>query len=159
MSDNCFGCHGPLVSGKVVTALGQRWHKDCFKCYECRHLITAAVFTESDGYPLCSDCAEKKGGITGTRSCCICHNIITDAESVTHPVSDLPAHAACVKCAGCREVIRSDVVTQGQDLFHPACAKQGLGKPCAVCFSALSGKVYTVDGDSFHELCFEARQK
>ncbi|KAH0826635.1 hypothetical protein J3R83DRAFT_5002 [Lanmaoa asiatica] len=35
---SCGGCNGPII-GRIVSAMGQRWHPNCFKCTICNELL------------------------------------------------------------------------------------------------------------------------
>jgi len=48
----CASC-GEKIKGQVMTALGKKWHPDCFKCGKCDLKITGAFF-HKDGVPFCS---------------------------------------------------------------------------------------------------------
>lgn len=153
MSDVCGGCKQPLVTGRVIRALDRRWHKDCFKCGECKQPIVDPVFTELKRQPLCTKCAEKKGGIHENDPCGVCGAKL-GLESVEHPLSGKSVHAGCLKCAVCNKLLEAQVVVKDKELCHPGCAQQSLAKPCVVCGKALEGTTFTVEGRSYHELCY-----
>ncbi|KAF9513816.1 hypothetical protein BS47DRAFT_1295829 [Hydnum rufescens UP504] len=48
----CSGCREPIV-GRIVSAMGQRWHPTCFKCVECGELLEHVSSYEHDGLPYC----------------------------------------------------------------------------------------------------------
>ena len=49
---SCGGCGGPIV-GRIVSAMGQRWHPNCFKCTICNELLEHVSSYERDGRPYC----------------------------------------------------------------------------------------------------------
>ncbi|KAF8552092.1 LIM-domain-containing protein [Imleria badia] len=49
---SCGGCNGPIV-GRIVSAMGQRWHPNCFKCTICNELLEHVSSYEHDGRPYC----------------------------------------------------------------------------------------------------------
>lgn len=153
MSDVCGGCKQPLVSGRIVKALERRWHKDCFKCRECKQPILDPTFTELDNQPLCAKCAESKGGIRENDPCGICGAKL-GPESVEHPLTKKLVHGTCLRCAICQKVLDTQVVMKDKELCHPGCAQQSLAKPCVVCGKALHGTTFTVEGRSYHQTCF-----
>ncbi|RKO92858.1 transforming growth factor beta-1-induced transcript 1 protein-like protein, partial [Blyttiomyces helicus] len=48
----CFGCAKPLLAD-YVTAVGQKWHRECFGCAECGRILTSDGFFEHDGRAYC----------------------------------------------------------------------------------------------------------
>lgn len=49
---SCGGCNGPIV-GRIVSAMGQRWHPNCFRCTTCNELLEHVSSYEHDGRPYC----------------------------------------------------------------------------------------------------------
>ncbi len=55
-SDRCAKCDKPFAAGKVVTALGKRFHTTCFCCTTCaRPFRNDESILMADGEPYCSD--------------------------------------------------------------------------------------------------------
>lgn len=48
----CGGCGGPIV-GRIVSAMGVRWHPGCFRCSDCNSLLEYVSSYERDGKPYC----------------------------------------------------------------------------------------------------------
>jgi hypothetical protein len=48
----CGGCSGPIV-GRIVSAMGVRWHPGCFRCSDCNDLLEYVSSYERDGKPYC----------------------------------------------------------------------------------------------------------
>ena len=48
----CGGCGGPII-GRIVNAMGQRWHPGCFKCTMCDELLEHVSSYESGGKAYC----------------------------------------------------------------------------------------------------------
>ena len=48
-ADACADCGRPTGVGTTITALGKRWHSDCFKCAKCRRLIAEDTFSTQNG--------------------------------------------------------------------------------------------------------------
>nr|XP_022920303.1 leupaxin-like [Onthophagus taurus] len=53
----CKICGHP-ISDKVIVALGEKWHPECFKCYKCDAVITDDMFQVENDKPICQKCAE-----------------------------------------------------------------------------------------------------
>jgi hypothetical protein len=48
----CGGCDGPII-GRIVSAMGARWHPQCFRCTVCNELLEHVSSFEHDGRPYC----------------------------------------------------------------------------------------------------------
>jgi len=53
----CAGCGQKLV-GQFISAMGQKWHKNCFVCSSCQQPF-AGGYAEKNGMPYCSNCIQK----------------------------------------------------------------------------------------------------
>jgi len=51
----CAGCNKP-ITGPVLKALDDTWHKKCFVCAKCGQPITGDFSSTPDGKPLCPNC-------------------------------------------------------------------------------------------------------
>jgi hypothetical protein len=49
---SCAGCSGPII-GRIVSAMGQRWHPECFRCSACNELLEHVSSFEHEGKPYC----------------------------------------------------------------------------------------------------------
>lgn len=49
---SCGGCGGMIV-GRVVSAMGVRWHPGCFRCCLCNELLENLSSYEKDGRSFC----------------------------------------------------------------------------------------------------------
>ncbi|KDQ07347.1 hypothetical protein BOTBODRAFT_192476 [Botryobasidium botryosum FD-172 SS1] len=48
----CAGCECPIV-GRIVSAMGRRWHPTCFKCVDCGDLLEHVSSFEHEGKAYC----------------------------------------------------------------------------------------------------------
>ena len=48
----CGGCNGSIV-GRIVSAMGSRWHPACFRCTVCNELLEHVSSYEHEGRPYC----------------------------------------------------------------------------------------------------------
>lgn len=49
---SCAGCCGPII-GRIVSAMGQRWHPECFRCSACNELLEHVSSFDHEGKPYC----------------------------------------------------------------------------------------------------------
>ncbi|KIJ32176.1 hypothetical protein M422DRAFT_35973 [Sphaerobolus stellatus SS14] len=74
----CYGC-GRGIVGRIVSAMGGRWHPACFRCCECGELLEHVSSYEHEGQPYCHlDYHEKFAP-----QCYHCHTPIIDEHFVT----------------------------------------------------------------------------
>jgi len=62
----CAGC-GKKLSGAFVTAVGSKWHKECFVCISC-HQPFSSGYAEKDGQAYCPSCIQKVTPRTTTKT-------------------------------------------------------------------------------------------
>lgn len=48
----CGGCDGAII-GRIVSAMGVRWHPGCFRCTVCNELLEHVSSFEHEGMPYC----------------------------------------------------------------------------------------------------------
>ena len=48
----CGGCNGSII-GRIVSAMGSRWHPACFRCTVCNELLEHVSSYEHEGQPYC----------------------------------------------------------------------------------------------------------
>ncbi|KAL7420251.1 hypothetical protein Q5752_005220 [Cryptotrichosporon argae] len=48
----CAGCGEPII-GRILSAMGHRWHPQCFKCDKCGHLLEHVSSYEHEGRAYC----------------------------------------------------------------------------------------------------------
>ena len=48
----CGGCDGAII-GRIVSAMGVRWHPGCFRCTVCNELLEHVSSYEHEGWPYC----------------------------------------------------------------------------------------------------------
>ena len=48
----CGGCDGSII-GRIVSAMGSRWHPACFRCAVCNELLEHVSSYEHEGQPYC----------------------------------------------------------------------------------------------------------
>lgn len=56
--NRCSRC-GEIISGKFITALGEKWHEDHFTCELCGLQLNGGSFFKRQGKPYCKPCNEK----------------------------------------------------------------------------------------------------
>ncbi|XP_028170531.1 LIM domain kinase 1-like, partial [Ostrinia furnacalis] len=91
---NCAGCLNDIGDDDYVSALGQEWHKDCFRCSVCDAALSSWYF-EKAGLLFCqSDYWARYG-----ESCQQCTQVITGPVMSAGEHRFHPECFACVSCA------------------------------------------------------------
>lgn len=57
--EDCARCGNPLA-GKFLTAVGKKWHNECFRCSKCNKNLQGVGFVLRNNLPVCGDCKDKK---------------------------------------------------------------------------------------------------
>jgi len=108
----CAACNQIVVS--PIVALGNLYHRECFKCAACHELIESnesfAVMTDDDGqrFPMHKKCYSDLYGL----KCTVCHCVIEGDSNgrvsyIKHPFFQevmCPSHTNQRKCTGCHRV-------------------------------------------------------
>lgn len=117
----CVACKKPIEKGGV-TSNDRKWHGDCFKCVDCKKVITNFIFLESNGHVLCQYCTKKRGIAEGLE-CYTCGKPIS-VDGVTDPVSNRQVHVHCLVCSHCKQAVGGSgtCVQRGTQVLHKECA-------------------------------------
>jgi len=107
-SKKCAGCSKPLKEDGFF-ALGQLYHKNCFRCKFCKKRLGEKFFVKA-GAGCCGECYS-------TTRCAVCKEVITEGH-VTF--GELSIHSKCMKCQVCGEQVVDKYLTY-KDL--PICEK------------------------------------
>lgn len=152
----CAGC-GNTIAGRVVNAMGHRWHPDHFACAHCGENLEHVAFYEHGGSPYCHlDYHE-----LFSPKCAYCNtpveeNVISALGKHYHQL-----HFFCRDCgdpfagAGSNATIKPFIVEEG----HPYCEKchtKRFAPKCGGCKKPIvggSGYVTALD-KNWHEDCF-----
>lgn len=150
--NSCQECKEPLENGKPLTDAMKtgRWHKECFKCRDCRKVITSYMFQDVEGVPLCIACAKK---------ICVACKLPTQPNKGAVSSGDKKWHKECFKCNDCKKVITNFIFIEheGHVLCQYCTKKRGIaeGVDCHKCGKAISvdGVVDPVSGQQVHVHC------
>ncbi|XP_030754913.1 LIM domain kinase 1 isoform X2 [Sitophilus oryzae] len=93
----CSGCLNLLDDEEVISALGQEWHTDCFRCSACDAALSSWYF-EKDGLLFCKDDYWTRYG----EACQQCSQIITGPVMVA---GEHKFHPECFCCGSCGSFI------------------------------------------------------
>jgi len=55
----CAQCVKPIAGGRVINALGKKWHTNCFRCEGCKRELLGISYAEVNGKAYCPPCDEK----------------------------------------------------------------------------------------------------
>jgi uncharacterized CHY-type Zn-finger protein len=118
----CMSCKLPTLPNKgAVTSNDRKWHKECFKCGDCKKVITNFIFIEHEGQILCQYCTKKRGIAEGV-DCVKCGKAIS-VDGVVDPISNKQVHVHCLVCNFCKQAVTGGTCVQrGQQVLHKECA-------------------------------------
>jgi len=114
--DNCCLNCKKEIRGYFITALGGKWHEECFVCAECRAVVDTKVtktFVPKNGYPLCKACTVKLQPATAdlpeTQTCPICGSKIS-GKFIIVPEEQRSYHVTCFTCFKCKGSLENGYV-------------------------------------------------
>lgn len=93
----CSSCLNDLARGSFISALGQDWHIECFRCSVCDGLLSNWYF-EKDGLLFCRDDYWQRFG----DACQQCSASITGPAMIA---GDHKFHPECFCCSMCHQYI------------------------------------------------------
>jgi uncharacterized CHY-type Zn-finger protein len=97
----CSKCFNPISIGKLITFDSKKYHSDCFRCSQCRKLLTNEKdLRQHNSNPCCVECFNQRFA----PRCSKCSRPITDRYTV---FKDRQYHIDCFVCAKCHRIISS----------------------------------------------------
>ncbi|CAG7817040.1 unnamed protein product [Allacma fusca] len=157
----CAGCSMPIKQN-ITRVMGKTWHPQCFRCIECKKVLTPTTYFEKNGFPYCEDdfhkkfspkCAGCKAPIKENPTnamgktwhpqcfkCAVCSKKLSPSNFFERdgiPYCEDDYHNKfSPKCAGCAAPIKENPLHAMNKTWHPNCFK------CAVCGKKLSPSNY-----------------
>ncbi|XP_055592053.1 LIM domain kinase 1 isoform X2 [Uranotaenia lowii] len=116
---SCASCCNGLDEQEIISALGQEWHADCFRCSVCDTHLCSWYF-EKDGMLFCKDDYWQKYG----EHCQQCNQIISGPVMVA---GDHKFHPECFRCDACKNYIgdkETYALVERSKLFCGQCYKR-----------------------------------
>ena len=119
VAKKCARCSKP-ITGKVIKALDQSWHPECFTCKACGKAL--GKFAQKDGQPYCRQDYLRLFGTV----CAGCGEGIEGKVVSTGVEGASKYHPECFKCGMCSKQIVGPFVcgASGQVLCSTECAQQ-----------------------------------
>ena len=128
----CPTCGKAVMFTERFTALGQVYHKLCFKCMNCGVIIGGGDYCDHNNKPLCHSCYEQLYG-TGFNKAAY-----TEKEGYHREENEQ------------KTKVLSKAAEAIQESFRPAAVK------CATCGKTVyPAELLTFHGNSYHKLCFK----
>ncbi|KAJ3436181.1 lim domain family [Anaeramoeba flamelloides] len=155
MSKRCPKCNRAVYFNEKITALGNDWHKTCFKCTSCNKRLVAGAFNEHDNDPYCKKCYNNNfrgtGYGSGGLSSYTDHTevkkkmgITTDRNQTTQRKSYGQNTQNFSSCKSCSKPITGDIMCVDGDDYHESCFK------CAKCRNLLKNVEFFKEGRFYY---------
>ncbi|XP_065194282.1 LIM and senescent cell antigen-like-containing domain protein 1 [Sycon ciliatum] len=141
----CGGC-GKFVIGRVIKALGQSWHPDCFRCINCDKSLADVGFVKMYGRPYCKPChAELKD--SGKHICQKC-NLPIHGDHITYKYNIVhPHHFNCKQCA---KPLTAQCKIRDDELYCLRCYDKLESAICGACRRPIEGRIIHALGKMWH---------
>ncbi|KAL4608858.1 LIM and senescent cell antigen-like-containing domain protein 1 [Arapaima gigas] len=143
-------CHqcGEFIIGRVIKAMNNSWHPDCFCCDICQAILADVGFVKNAGRHLCRPChnREKARGL-GKYICQKCHAIIDEQPLI---FKNDPYHPDHFSCTNCGKELTADARELKGELYCLPCHDK-MGVPiCGACRRPIEGRVVNAMGKQWH---------
>ncbi|KAM5252642.1 LIM and senescent cell antigen-like-containing domain protein 1 isoform 2-T3 [Hipposideros larvatus] len=144
-------CHqcGEFIIGRVIKAMNNSWHPECFRCDLCQEVLADIGFVKNAGRHLCRPChnREKARGL-GKYICQKCHAIIDEQQPLIF--KNDPYHPDHFNCANCGKELTADARELKGELYCLPCHDK-MGVPiCGACRRPIEGRVVNAMGKQWH---------
>ncbi|CAG8623096.1 15415_t:CDS:2 [Dentiscutata erythropus] len=174
---DCAGC-GKTIAGKVLTAMGKKWHPEHFSCKHCGITLEYVAFFEKDGYPYCHldyhelfspKCGHCGNTIEGPFITALgkswhqghffCRECGNPFESGGFMVNDGFPYCEkdwikkfAPKCKGCQEPIRGEFMSALDGMWHRECFV------CKACKTPFNSSYYYIhEGNPYCDTHYRER--
>ncbi|XP_016529372.1 LIM and senescent cell antigen-like-containing domain protein 1 isoform X5 [Poecilia formosa] len=143
-------CHqcGEFIIGRVIKAMNNSWHPECFCCDLCQAVLADVGFVKNAGRHLCRPChnKEKARGL-GKYVCQKCHAIIDEQPLL---FKNDPYHPDHFNCNNCGKELTADARELKGELYCLPCHDK-MGVPiCGACRRPIEGRVVNAMGKQWH---------
>ncbi|XP_064638177.1 LIM and senescent cell antigen-like-containing domain protein 1 isoform X3 [Lineus longissimus] len=144
----CCGKCREFIVGRVIKAMNNNWHPDCFRCELCTGPLADAGFVKNAGRALCRECnAKEKASGTGKYVCHKCHAIIEEGHLKFKGEVYHPYHFNCTSCG---IELNSDAREKNLELYCLRCHDK-MGIPiCGACRRPIEERVVHALGKAWH---------
>ncbi|XP_019384025.1 PREDICTED: LIM and senescent cell antigen-like-containing domain protein 2 [Crocodylus porosus] len=139
---------GEFIIGRVIKAMNNSWHPECFCCDICQQVLADIGFVKNAGRHLCRPChnREKARGL-GKYICQKCHAIIDEQPLI---FKNDPYHPDHFNCANCGKELSADARELKGELYCLPCHDK-MGVPiCGACRRPIEGRVVNAMGKQWH---------
>lgn len=145
----CCGSCSQFIIGRVIKALNNSWHPNCFNCQLCERPLADQGFIKNNGRALCHDCnVLEKEASSGKYICTKCKSYID--EPVPLKFRGEPYHAYHFNCNSCGVELRNDARQVKESLYCLKCHDK-MGIPiCGGCRRPIEERVVTALGKHWH---------
>ncbi|XP_050044255.1 LIM and senescent cell antigen-like-containing domain protein 1 [Dermacentor andersoni] len=144
----CCGKCGEFIIGRVIKAMNNNWHPQCFRCEICTIPLADQGFIKNAGRALCHECnAKEKAAACGKYICYKCHGIIDDMPL---KFRSEPYHPYHFNCTACGVELTAEAREVKGDLYCLRCHDK-MGIPiCGACRRPIEERVVTALGKNWH---------
>lgn len=132
------------IEDRIITALGKKWHPNCFTCSTCNQPFPGGSFFERDGFPYCSEHFH-------SNSRQICGGCQKPVVGETVNAGGQAFHPDCFVCNYCRKAFTDSSFHQvGGKVFCSLHYHAETGSICGGCQKAITGRSVNAMGKSWH---------
>ncbi|XP_075585301.1 actin-binding LIM protein 1 isoform X2 [Dermatophagoides farinae] len=152
----CAACN-EFVEGEVISALGNTYHQQCFRCNRCRQPFPSGEKVTWTGKEcLCTKCIQIPTVSTPNNDglvpiCHSCNNEISDGQALI--ALDKHWHISCFKCDTCGCILHGEYLSKDGKVYCEKDYQKQFGIKCHHCERYITGKVLQAGDNHFHPTC------
>ena len=143
---------------KGLQALGQVWHRGCFRCDSCDVDLSGSKFcsrqNDDDGrglMPYCEDCYKEKF----MPRCMSCKDyVLLEGDEEVYEACGGYWHPKCFKCAATGVLLREEFYSHEGMPYCPDSYFEMFGEKCTKCGDVIRGKMVEIQNRKWHLECF-----
>eukprot|EP01114_Cavostelium_apophysatum_P009684 TRINITY_DN2291_c0_g2_i1.p1 TRINITY_DN2291_c0_g2~~TRINITY_DN2291_c0_g2_i1.p1 ORF type:complete len:663 (-),score=131.60 TRINITY_DN2291_c0_g2_i1:27-2015(-) len=150
--DYCCPVCNDEINGPAVSALGKKYHPNCFNCGSCKKNIpnNGGKFQKVNDEPWCNPCYDKKYGKNG-----FCSGCGGGIERSGVEALGTKWHPECFTCTNCHCTLKDSFEDVDGYPYCEKCAASVGGENCFACKKQLQGEVAEIFGKMWHKGCFK----
>ncbi|XP_072542544.1 LIM and senescent cell antigen-like-containing domain protein 1 isoform X2 [Salminus brasiliensis] len=143
----CNQC-GEFIIGRVIKAMNNSWHPDCFCCDICQTVLADVGFARNAGRHLCRPCHNRERACSiGKYVCQKCHAVIDEQPLI---FKNDPYHPDHFNCNNCGKELTADAKELKSELYCLPCHDKMCVPICGACRRPIEGRVVNAMGKQWH---------
>ncbi|CAF2063342.1 unnamed protein product [Rotaria magnacalcarata] len=145
----CYQCLKPISVGKSIVYNENKYHSNCFRCFQCNNILNDSTFYNENSKPCCIKCYNEYFA----EKCAQCLKSITIGRSIIFDKKTY--HPDCFRCCQCNKIMNDcQCRTENDKPYCIQCYDQYFRPRCSKCSEPIIDQYTMFEGKKFHSNCF-----